>query len=532
MTASPRLELKNLTITHDGGALVSDLSLTLAAHRITALVGESGSGKSMTALAIMGLLPQGCCAQGSVLLNGTDSLLGLSDRKMCQLRGRRIGMIFQEPMTALNPVLQIGAQVAETLMVHRITPNRRAAMAQARTVLDRVGLAQIALDRYPHELSGGQRQRVAIAAAIAAAPDVLIADEATTALDVTTQQGILALLKTLVAEDGMALLLITHDLAVVASMADEVAVMNQGRIIEKGETKRLLSRPRDPYTKALLSAARPAPKETEPLTGETLLSVEGVSRIYPPKRLGLRKSEPFVAVRDANLTLKRGECLGIVGGSGCGKSTLARAILGLEAAQSGRIVLDGTEVHPNMPLENRRRLSIVFQDPYGSFDPRWRVGRVIAEPLDLQNVPSNEVTSRVATALEQVGLSPQDAQKYPHQFSGGQRQRIAIARALITRPDIVVLDEAVSALDVSVRARVLDLLKSLQQELQLSYIFITHDLTVVAHMADTIAVMENGVIVEQGPAPQILSGPRHPYTQNLLNTAPRLDAAPKKGTVS
>lgn len=441
-------------------------------------------------------------------------------------------MIFQEPMTALNPVLQIGAQVAETLMVHRITPNRRAAMAQARTVLDRVGLAQIALDRYPHELSGGQRQRVAIAAAIAAAPEVLIADEATTALDVTTQQGILALLKTLVAEDGMALLLITHDLAVVASMADEVAVMNQGRIIEKGETKRLLSRPRDPYTKALLSAARPAPKETEPLTGETLLSVEGVSRIYPPKRLGLRKSEPFVAVRDANLTLKRGECLGIVGGSGCGKSTLARAILGLEAAQSGKIVLDGTEVHPNMPLENRRRLSIVFQDPYGSFDPRWRVGRVIAEPLDLQNVPSNEVTSRVATALEQVGLSPQDAQKYPHQFSGGQRQRIAIARALITRPDIVVLDEAVSALDVSVRARVLDLLKSLQQELQLSYIFITHDLTVVAHMADTIAVMENGVIVEQGPAPQILSAPRHPYTQNLLNTAPRLDAAPQKGTVS
>ena len=330
----------------------------------------------------------------------------------------------------------------------------------------------------------------------------------------------------------MALLLITHDLAVVASMADEVAVMNQGRIVEKGETKRLLSRPRDPYTKALLSAASPAPKETEPLTGETLLSVEGVSRIYPPKRLGLRKSEPFVAVRDANLTLRRGECLGIVGGSGCGKSTLARAILGLEAAQLGKIVLDGTEVHPNMPLENRRRLSIVFQDPYGSFDPRWRVGRVIAEPLDLQNVPSNEVTSRVATALEQVGLSPQDAQKYPHQFSGGQRQRIAIARALITRPDIVVLDEAVSALDVSVRARVLDLLKSLQQELQLSYIFITHDLTVVAHMADTIAVMENGVIVEQGPAPQILSGPRHPYTQNLLNTAPRLDAAPKKGTVS
>ncbi|MCV2877092.1 ABC transporter ATP-binding protein [Rhodobacteraceae bacterium XHP0102] len=522
MSQDARLTLVHLSVSIGAKRVLDDISIKLLPHRITALVGESGSGKSMTALAVMGLLPQGAVATGAVQLHGTGDLLALREAALCAIRGRKIAMIFQEPMTALNPVMQIGAQVAEALLVHGLAENRREAMAQARAVLDRVGLSQIGLDRYPHELSGGQRQRAAIAAAIAPAPDILIADEATTALDVTTQSEILDLLRQLVREDGMSMLLITHDLAVVADMADEIAVLAAGKIVEAAPTTNILQAPQHPYTQTLLAAASPAPRAKRVIEREVVLQASDVTRIYPARRRGLRRSPPMVALKNVSLTLRRGECLGLVGGSGCGKSTLARALLGLEEIQSGAIDITGRAVSPNMSPADRRRISIVFQDPYGSFNPRWPVKRIIAEPLDLIAVSEESRASRVETALVQVGLSPEDAQKFPHQFSGGQRQRIAIARALITKPDILVLDEAVSALDVSVRARVLDLLKSLQEDLQLSYIFITHDLSVVAHMADRIAVMQAGQIVETGPAAELLTNPKQQYTQNLLKAAPRL----------
>jgi peptide/nickel transport system ATP-binding protein len=516
------IALDRLSVSIHGTPILRAVTLDIAPGEIVGLVGESGSGKSMSALALMGLLPRGARATGAARLDGTD-LLALTEPQLCRLRGNEIAMIFQEPMTALNPVQTIGDQVAETLAIHG-----KATGADARRItrdrLDRVGLPHVALDRFPHELSGGQRQRVCIAAAIALHPRLLIADEPTTALDVTTQAQILDLLRDLVAEDGMSLLLITHDLAVVADMAARIAVMRHGEIVESGPTTRVLAEQRHPYTRALFTASSHAPNRAARTAPEPLLTVDNMRRSYPGPKQGFRRAPPVEAVKGVSFQLHRGESLGLVGESGCGKSTLTRAILGLDPVQGGDIRLFGRSIVPQMPAALRSGIQVVFQDPYGSFNPRWRVERLVAEPFHLMSHPpmGEDRRMRVAEALRSVHLSPDDMEKYPHEFSGGQRQRIAIARALITRPEILVLDEAVSALDVSVRARILDLLAELQAEFGLSYLFISHDLTVVRAITDRVLVMQAGEIVEEGPTDAVFDAPAHPYTRQLLSAAPRL----------
>ncbi len=513
------IDIQNLSVQVGTLDILCDVSLTIRESEIFGLVGESGSGKSMTALSLMGLLPRVMTASGSANLDDTN-LLSLSEQALCALRGNDISMIFQEPMTALNPVQTIGDQVAEVLSIHGKAEGA-AARDIARDRLNRVGLSHIELDRYPHELSGGQRQRVCIAAAIALHPRLLIADEPTTALDVTTQAQILDLLKDLVAEENMSLLLITHDLAVVSNMADRIAVMEKGVIVEQGDTGQVLREQAHPYTRALFAASSHQPDRNGDANSDAILQVQTVHRHYPGARDGVRRGPPVKAVNGVSFNLQRGESLGLVGESGCGKSTLTRTILGLDPVTSGTITLNGNAISPHMPRANRADMQVVFQDPYGSFNPRWRVDRIIAEPFHLLSRKPDP--SDIAQALGAVRLSPEDALKYPHEFSGGQRQRIAIARALITRPKLLVLDEAVSALDVSVRAQILDLLADLQDRFSLSYLFISHDLTVVRSITDRVLVMQAGEIVEQGETERIFTAPTHPYTKGLLASAPTLE---------
>lgn len=515
------IEVSRLSLHIGRTQILDDVSFSIGTREIFGLVGESGSGKSMTAMAMMGLLPGRAVTTGAALLDGLD-MVALEEAQMQRLRGNDIAMIFQEPMTALNPVQTIGDQVAETLLIHTQT-SRKDALRVARDRLDRVGLQHIALDRYPHELSGGQRQRVCIAAAIALHPRLLIADEPTTALDVTTQAQILDLLKELVTEENMSLLLITHDLAVVSDMADRIAVMQNGRIVEQGPTATVLRDQTHPYTRALFAASSHQPDRTAEPAPDAILTVDTVHRHYPGPRKGFQPGAPIRAVNGVSFALQRGESLGLVGESGCGKSTLTRAILGLDPVTSGAITLNGQPISPTMPKRLRADVQVVFQDPYGSFNPRWRVDRIVTEPFHLLDTkPPRE--KAVAEALEAVRLSPEDAHKYPHEFSGGQRQRIAIARALITRPKLLVLDEAVSALDVSVRAQILDLLANLQTDFGLSYLFISHDLTVVRAITDRVLVMQNGEIVEQGATEAVFTSPQHAYTKTLLQAAPQLPA--------
>ena len=521
------LRIENLSLSIHGLEILKRVNLSIAPGQIVAVTGESGSGKSMTALAVMQLLPNGAQANGSVLLED-QNLLTLSEAKMCTLRGASVGMVFQEPMTALNPVKTIGDQVMETILIHKAM-SRSQAQARAQDVLTRVGLPQdrFPLSRYPHELSGGQRQRVVIAMAIALRPKLLIADEPTTALDVTTQAQILDLLKGLVREFGMGLLMITHDLAVVADMADEIVVMRHGEVVESGPTTDLLHNMQHPYTRMLFKASGhqvSLPKRPQP---QPLLEVRNVVRTYRLPRKGLfDRPEHHRAVDDVSFALNRGERLGLVGESGCGKSTLTKAILGLDEVQSGEIRLDGQPVFsghkPNLAV--RRKMQVVFQDPYGSFNPRHRVARLIAEPFHLLETPptGSERQDRIAEMLKAVGLSPDDAGKYIHEFSGGQRQRIAIARALVIRPELILFDEAVSALDVSVRAQILDLLAELCATYDLTYLFISHDLSVVRTITDRVMVMQAGKIVEEGETAQVFAQPKHPYTQSLINAAPTL----------
>ncbi|CRK76817.1 ABC transporter ATP-binding protein [Nereida ignava] len=521
------LAIENLNLSINGTPILDNIALKIEAGEIVALTGESGSGKSLTSLAIMGLLPQGANTTGQVKFGNRD-LLQTSEAELCTMRGNEVGMVFQEPMTALNPVQTIGVQVSETIRIHEKT-TRHEAYRRAAQTLERVGLPndRFPLTRYPHELSGGQRQRVVIAMAIALRPKLLIADEPTTALDVTTQATILELLKGLVDEFGMGLMMITHDLAVVANMADQIVVMQNGRVVEAGETQRIFQNMQHPYTKALLAASThqvnlPALQKTQPL-----LSVEGVVRDYPTARTGLfgRRGQ-HRAVSDVSFQLNRGERVGLVGESGCGKSTLTRAILGLEDVQSGRITLDGEPVFagksPNHKV--RRKMQVVFQDPYGSFNPRHKVERLITEPFHLLDRPpvGQARETAVAKALTDVGLATDDAQKYIHEFSGGQRQRLAIARALIIEPELIIFDEAVSALDVSVRAQVLDLLADLCRTRDLAYLFISHDLSVVRTITDRVMVMKDGKIVEQGMTENVYTSPKHPYTRALLAAAPTL----------
>ncbi|MFN0116117.1 MAG: dipeptide ABC transporter ATP-binding protein [Paracoccaceae bacterium] len=515
------LSVRGLSVRLGAAPVVSDLSFDLARGGVLGVVGESGSGKSVTALAIAGLLPDGMTARGSVRLEG-DELLGLGDTAMSRRRGSQIGMVFQEPMTALNPLHTIGDQVAEPIRLHGRLP-RREALDRAAGVLARVGLPRerFSLSLYPHQLSGGQRQRVAIAAAISAKPRLLIADEPTTALDVTTQGAILSLIRGLVAEDGMGLVLITHDLAVVAGLAGEIVVMRAGRAVAQGPTEAVF-RGGESYVRSLVAATCPARRKAAAPPGAPLLSVDRATRDYPLPRPSPFAARPVRRALDAvSIELCEGESLGLVGASGSGKSTLARAILGLEALQSGVVRLAGRPVGPGMERAFRRHMQAVFQDPYGSFDPRWRVARLVAEPFHLTGRPP-DAAERIAAALTEVGLQASDAGRFIHEFSGGQRQRIAIARALIARPKLIVLDEAVSALDVRVRAQVLELLAGLRAAHGLSYLFISHDLSVVRAVTDRVVVLDAGRIVEAGPTEAVLAAPRHPVTRALVAAMPRL----------
>jgi peptide/nickel transport system ATP-binding protein len=521
------LSIQNLDLKFHSYNILRNVSFEVAAGEIVAITGESGSGKSMTALAAMQLLPPGAQCSGRILLGDKD-LTTLTEPELCNIRGNEIGMVFQEPMTALNPVKTIGAQVAETILIHERT-RKAEAMQRAAQTLARVGLPQdrFPLSRFPHELSGGQRQRVVIAMAIARHPRLLIADEPTTALDVTTQAQILDLLARLAREDGMGLLMITHDLAVVADMADRIIVMRSGEIVEQGETATLLRTMQHPYTQMLFAASSHTVSLPQTQNDAPLLEVRGVSRDYhTPRKTLFGKPGLFRAVDNVSFSLARGERLGLVGESGCGKSTLTRALLGLEQIQKGTITLNGEPVFtgntPNLAV--RRCMQVVFQDPYGSFNPRHRVARQITEPFHLlDNPPTGTARQRaIDEALTAVGLTSADADKYIHEFSGGQRQRIAIARALIIRPDLIVFDEAVSALDVSVRAQILDLLAGLCASHNLSYLFISHDLGVVRTITDRVLVMQAGKIVEQGATEDLFTTPQHPYTKSLIAAAPVL----------
>jgi len=528
------LEIENLSLSIGKNAILKDIDLTLGAGEVMGLVGESGSGKSMTALTVMQLLPQAARAQGKVRFDGIDILAATEDR-MCALRGDDIGMVFQEPMTALNPVKTIGEQVAEGIRWHT-GANRTEAEERARKILERVGLpeAKFPLSRYPHELSGGQRQRVVIAIACALKPKLLIADEPTTALDVVLQAQILDLLRDLVEENRMALLLISHDLAVVTEMADRITIMRHGEVMEEGDTARTLSEQSHPYTRQLAQASMHVPARASAhhaAPPPELLSAEAVSRDYPGRRTSwLRKPEPVRAVNDVSFSMKHGQSIALVGRSGCGKSTLARMILALDKPTGGAIrfmgeTLTGKDEAQLKPA--RRNMQVVFQDPYGSFNPRHKVERLVAEPLHtLEKQPEGkERRELVARALHEVGLKPADMDKYPHEFSGGQRQRLSIARAIITRPKLVVADEPVSALDVSIRAQILDLFADLNQRLGVAYLFITHDLSVARAITDEVMVMHEGRIVERGRTNAVLDNPQSEAGKALVAATPDLRRA-------
>jgi len=527
------LEIEDLSLSIGKAPILRDVDLRLDAGEVLGLVGESGSGKSMTALTIMQLLPHAARATGRVTFDGID-ILSAPEAAMNRLRGDDIGMVFQEPMTALNPLKTIGEQVAEGIRWHRGS-NRADAEREARRMLDRVGLpeAQFPLSRYPHELSGGQRQRVVIAIACALRPKLLIADEPTTALDVVLQKQILELLQGLVREDRMGLLLISHDLAVVAEMADRVAIMRAGEVLDTGETARTLSEQRHPYTRQLAMASVHVPERPahRPHGTAPLLELRGVTRDYPLRRRSLfGPAGTFRAVDDVSFTLAAGQSKALVGRSGCGKSTLARMILALDAPTAGEIVFEGQDLArlgtAGMKAA-RRHMQVVFQDPYGSFDPRHRVERLVAEPLHLAERRPGRAEQRdmVAHALHEVGLSPSDMDKYPHEFSGGQRQRLSIARAIITRPKLIVADEPVSALDVSIRAQILDLFADLNRRLGLAYLFITHDLTVARAITDEVIVMHEGRFVEEGETAVVLERPRSDAAKALVAAAPDLSRA-------
>jgi peptide/nickel transport system ATP-binding protein len=529
------LAVRDLGLRIGATPILRKVSLTLERGKVLGLVGESGSGKSMTALSIMRLLPHGAVVSGSTALDG-EELQRLREAEMCDRRGRDIGMVFQEPLSALNPLKTIGDQVAEVVHIHRKGAPRQA-RDMARETLDRVGLPgqRFPLTLYPHELSGGQRQRVVIAMAIVLRPKLLIADEPTTALDVTTQARILDLLKRLVAEDGVSLMLISHDLAMVAEMADDIAIMKDGGIVESGETVALFRTMRHPYSRMLLAASTYRSRRQRRLdAGEghdaPILEVKSLSRDYVLRRGFMRAPSVVHAVDGASFSIRRGENVGLVGESGSGKSTLARMVLALDRPDQGDVALAGADFLASRGAERlqlRRQVQAVFQDPYGSFNPRHKVGRLVAEPfhLDAERPGRGERRKRVEEALTAVGLSPADADKYPHEFSGGQRQRIAIARALITRPSLIVLDEAVSALDVSIRAQILDLLADLSDRLDVSYLFISHDLAVVRAITDRVVIMQDGRIVEQGETEKVFANPAHPYTQSLLAATPDLERA-------
>jgi peptide/nickel transport system ATP-binding protein len=539
----PVLRVENLCVdarTPEGlKRVLNDISFDLKAGETLCLAGESGSGKSVTSLSIMGLLPKASLriTSGGIHL-GDKELSRLSNSQMRHIRGGEIAMIFQEPMTSLNPVMSIGAQLTEAIREHQQAEN---AETVARQMLDAVHIADPVrrLKQYPHELSGGMRQRVMIAMALSCRPKVLIADEPTTALDVTVQAQILKLMRELKGEFGTSIVMITHDMGVVAEMADRVAIMQDGRIVEQRNSLDLFQSPSEPYTRRLLAAvprlgafagtdgpprvskATPQPKEraTAPI-----LNVRDLSVSYGRgSGILFRRQAPAATVRTISFDIMPGETLGLVGESGSGKSTTGKAVLGL-IPFSGSVQLDGYDIsrlshHEMRPV--RRSAQMIFQDPYASLDPRMSVGKAVAEPLTIHGIGTRaERRERVADLLRRVGLTPDAATRYPHEFSGGQRQRICIARALALEPKLIVADESVAALDVSVRAQVLDLMLELQETMGLAYLFISHDMAVIERMSHKVAVMHGGQIVEAGPRREIFENPREDYTRALMKAVP------------
>jgi peptide/nickel transport system ATP-binding protein len=607
----PLLEITDLSVqfvtSHGTVRAVEDVSYAVRPGEMVAIVGESGSGKSVSALAIMRLLPQGTAriTKGSVRFDGRE-LLTLSDEQMRRIRGREIAMIFQEPMTSLNPVLKIGLQIMEPLTIH-LQMDASAAHARAIELLTLVGITdpESRLNQYPHQLSGGMRQRVMIAIGLACNPKLLIADEPTTALDVTIQAQILELMKDLSKRLGVSVIIITHNLGIVARYADRVNVMYAARIVESGTAERVFSRPLHPYARGLLTAVprldrgrsaklatidgappnllappsgcrfRPRCRfaidkclEVPPLaaaesghlvachrvaeieaidpTGArgdssakvmhedrddkaAILSIKNARKFFPVRAGFLQRSRLVRAVNDVSLEIKRGETLGLVGESGCGKSTLGRLVLRLDEPTGGAICFEGIDLaglNRGDMIAVRKKMQVIFQDPYSSLNPRMTVGQIVAEPMRVHGIlPKPQIEPRVAELLQLVGLFPYMALRYPHELSGGQRQRVGIARALAVNPDVIVCDEAVSALDVSIQGQVINLLEDLQQKLGLTYLFIAHDLAVVRHISSKVAVMYLGRIVEYAAADELFANPKHPYTKALLAAAPIPDPA-------
>ncbi len=505
------IRLRGLRIDGPAGALVRGLDLDVAPGECVAIVGESGTGKSLSARALLGLVPRGLSTRVDALeIDGVDAG-GLRERQWRALRGRRIALVSQDALVSLDPLRRVGAEVAEPVRIHEPSVRGEALAMRVRSSLDRVSLPDPdeRARRYPHELSGGQRQRALIASALAANPAVLVADEPTTALDATVQARVLSVLRR-IADDGVAVVFISHDLAAVARVADRVLVMHEGRVVETGPTGVVLASPRDPQTRALVDAASHAPLGRAPRTDVPLLAAEGLRKSFGPR----------VAVDDVALEVHRGRTLAVVGESGSGKTTLARLLVGVSDPDAGSLRFEGRPWSSRVARgAARTRVQLVQQNPWGALDPRWTIGRTLTEAVAAAGVARAERRAAVAALLHEVGLSPAFVRRRPAQLSGGQRQRVAIARALAVSPDLLVLDEPVSALDASVRARILDRLLALQAERDLAMVFVTHDLDVVAGIADDVIVMKDGRVVDSGAVSCVFADPRHPFTRELLAAA-------------
>ena len=553
----PVLRVRQLGVTFDTYRgpvqVLDDVNFEIAAGEILGVVGESGAGKSMTGAAVIGLIdPPGRISSGTVELNG-ERIDGLRGEALRRIRGRRIGSIFQDPLTSLNPVYTVGRHLVETIRTH-LPLTEAQAKARALELLEEVEIPEprVRFGQYPHQFSGGMRQRVAIALALCAEPQLIIADEPTTALDVSVQAQIIALLRRVCRERHAAAMLITHDMGVIAETADRVMVMYQGRVLETGPVREVLDSPTQPYTRVLMAAipsvherlarlpvpeigapATAAPSKAEPVphavpgNGKTLLEVRDLGKEFDlslgwlERVVSRQPRRTLQAVDGVSFAIRQGRTFGLVGESGSGKSTVARMVAGLTVPTRGQVLFDGEDrfqTHTDL----RRRIQMIFQDPYASLNPRWTVARLIAEPLEVLGLSADpdETAERVAQALRRVRMTPDDARKYPHQFSGGQRQRIAIARALASQPEFIICDEPTSALDVSVQAQVLNLMRDLQQEFGLTYLLISHNLAVIRHMCDDIGVMQRGRLVESGDAQTVLDAPQHAYTRALMAAVP------------
>ena len=526
----PLLKISNLSINfkvrNTEFSAVKNLNLEIAENQIVGLVGESGSGKSVTAMSVMRLLPEPKASYGddsSIIFDGTE-ILSANQNSLRNIRGNKISMIFQEPMTSLNPYHRVGDQIVESILLHKAQPKSDAVL-EAKNLMNLVEIPEV--DRrftsYPHELSGGQRQRIMIAMALANKPKLLIADEPTTALDVTIQAQILDLMIKLKDEVGMSILFITHDLGLIEKFSDTITVMQQGFVVEQGETKAVFLNPQHEYTKKLINS-EPSIKQERSEEEPPLISVKNLNIFYSLPNKTFFKKDFFHAVKDVNFSIPKKSTIGLVGESGSGKSTLGKALAGLINYQ-GSVTYNGADLDQLNSKELKsikKDIQIVFQDPYGSLSPRMTVGEIVGEGLDVHfDLTKRQKDERIADSLKAVEINPDDRFKYPHEFSGGQRQRVAIARSLILNPSFMILDEPTSALDRSIQIQVIELLKNIQKEYELTYLFISHDLKVVRSMSDYIFVMQNGFIVESGVAKQVFSNPEEDYTDKLLNAALR-----------